>query len=241
MLYLFCGSDTTETRNRVDTFVSRTKDEGRHADVFTVREDSVEESALCELAYGQGLFDKQYITVLYELGSSSETRDLITRLVPLFANSANIFVMAESTLDAKLKKHISAHAQQVKEYNTPAQQKSNASPSVFLLADALGRRKRKEAWTLLHKLVYAGISAEQIHGVLFWQIKTMLLIKKGGDHAASQAGAKPFVVQKTKRFLKNYTEQELSQLLHEWTSAYHSVRSSGGNLGDKIERILLTI
>ena len=46
-------------------------------------------------------------------------------------------------------------------------------------------------------------------GIIFWQLKVMFQVL--GSQNASQAGLKPFVFNKAKGYLKNYSEKELKK------------------------------
>ena len=63
--------------------------------------------------------------------------------------------------------------------------------------------------------------AEEQHGILFWQVKTMLLVASG-----ETKGLKPFVVSKARKFTQNYSDNELRRLSDKLVTIYHDARSA---------------
>ena len=47
--------------------------------------------------------------------------------------------------------------------------------NVFGIADAFSNRNKIEAWILYREAVSQGIPPEEISGIIFWKIKTMIL------------------------------------------------------------------
>ena len=78
------------------------------------------------------------------------------------------------------------------------------------MAEALASRDKKRSWGLFHELLDSGFSAEEIIHTLFWQVKTMLsnYVSKN----ATDAGVKPFVYSKTKKYINKYSIEDLKKL-----------------------------
>ena len=77
----------------------------------------------------------------------------------------------------------------------------------------MGKRDKKGAWAEYQKVLKEGLVPEEIHGILFWQIKTMLLASS--SKSSVEADLNPFVFKKAKEFSKNYSEDELKKCLHD--------------------------
>jgi len=66
---------------------------------------------------------------------------------------------------------------------------------------------------LYQKAKLNNVSDEEVHGILFWQIKNMLLSFDAKD--AEAAGLNDFVFRKSLGFTKNYSYNELKKLLRD--------------------------
>lgn len=85
--------------------------------------------------------------------------------------------------------------------------KSEIHPSIFALVDALGERDIKKATTLLHQLLSEGQSETYILSMIAYQFRNLLLVLDG-----STSGLHPFVLEKTKRQLKNFDKKQLKNI-----------------------------
>ena len=89
--------------------------------------------------------------------------------------------------------------------------------SAFALADAFGKRNKKDAWILYRKAIDRGEAAEALHGMLFWKVKTMIL--SGGS--------------------VSWKKEELYQVLDELVTLYHESRRGNGELETRLEAFLV--
>jgi len=117
--------------------------------------------------------------------------------------------------------------------------RSRAEFNVFALADALGSRKRKEAWILYQKALAAGVSAEEIFFKLVWQVKSMLMASRTKD--VSETDMKIFPYNKAKSFLKNFQFGELEKLSESLVIGHILARRGQGEIETLIEKTLLSL
>ena len=120
-----------------------------------------------------------------------------------------------------------------------ARARVDADFNVFALTDALGERDRKKLWTLYQRAKYAEVSPEEIHGILFWQVKSMLLAKNAKN--AEEAGLKPYPFKKSVGFLKHYTGGEVEHLSRKLLSVSHDARRGLHDFDIALERFVLNI
>lgn len=111
--------------------------------------------------------------------------------------------------------------------------------NIFTLTDALGSRKKKEAWILYQKALAAGISAEEIFFKLAWQVKSMLLVSRTKE--IGETDMKTFPYNKAKSFLKNFKSGELDKLSEDLVTGYILVRRGQGEMETLIEKTLLSL
>ena len=134
---------------------------------------------------------------------NEEIKEFILDKIKNIAESDNIFILLEEKVDKKTLTKIEKHAQKIQEFSSVIKkEKERTKP--FGLTDALGRRDKKGAWAEYQKVLKEGLVPEEIHGILFWQIKTMLLASS--SKSSVEADLNPFVFKKAKEFSKNYSE-----------------------------------
>jgi DNA polymerase III delta subunit len=109
--------------------------------------------------------------------------------------------------------------------------------NIFAFTDALGARKKKDAWVLYQKALAAGLSAEEVFWKMVWQVKTLLLAKKTSN--AEEAGMKDYPYSKAKGYLKNFKEGELEQLSETLVVGYHQTRRGGPETETFLEKTIL--
>ena len=66
------------------------------------------------------------------------------------------------------------------------------------------------------------VSDEEMHGILFWGTKNMLLCKKA--KSVTETGLSSFVYRKTKSYSNNYSEDELTNISNKLVKMYHFAR-----------------
>jgi DNA polymerase III delta subunit len=151
-----------------------------------------------------------------------------------FANADTPVIMTASGLDAETKKKIPKNAAvETFEVKTEGE---GASQSTFALTDAYVKGDRKQTWVLYRRFIEGGASAEEIHGILSWQVRALVLASK--TKSATEAGLKPFVYTKAKSALSRMNMQP-EIVSRELVSLYHQSRMGQGSLEDLLEVFLL--
>jgi DNA polymerase III delta subunit len=229
MIYFLYGDTTEESRREVNRKASALAAElirkKPDASLFTLTSDNWNDAAIDEYTSSQGLFEHKYIVLMKNVLSA-----LFLEKIDLFASSPNIFIMAESGIDKATLKKIEKKAEKVQEIKGSvvdvasadgkiATKRSARDFNIFDLADALGERDKKRLWILYRQAVDAGKADEEIHGILFWQVKSIILASRSAS--ATEAGLKPFVYSKSKRYAEHFTSTELVHILERLVSIYH--------------------
>ncbi len=111
--------------------------------------------------------------------------------------------------------------------------------NIFALTDAIGGRKKKEAWIIYRKALAAGLTVEEIFFKVVWQIKSMLIASR--TKSVSETDMKPFPYDKAKSFLKNFKPGELEKISENLVIGYSEVRRGKGDLETFIEKTLLSL
>ncbi|MBI1974550.1 MAG: hypothetical protein HYS51_01715 [Candidatus Zambryskibacteria bacterium] len=134
---------------------------------------------------------------------------------------------------------VDVNLQETEESESLPLDKKGREFNIFAFTDAVGARKKKNAWLFYQEALLAGVSAEEIFFKLFWQTKSMLLALK--TKSAAEADMKPFPYSKAKSFLKNFSSSELINLQTSLVVDYHKARRGEGEIETLVEKILLKL
>ena len=239
MLYLLHGTDTGRGREKLGSLLESLYKKKPDASVMRIDDEGFDASALDELISGQGLFERKQIIVFDNVFRNTVAMEAISQSLKDIASSQNIFIVFEETLDKKTLSKFQKHAEKIQEFDKKDLGSAKKPFDIFSLTDALGKRDKKKLWILYQKARMHNISNEEVHGILFWQVKSMLLA--GSAPNAKEAGLNPFVYRKATQFQKNYSDSELKTLSAVLISLYHDARRGIHDLGISLERFVLDI
>ena len=231
MLYLIYGNDFEKARGKARELIADLQKRKPNAEVFRLEDEMVSAGKLDELSGGQGLFERKYIVFADNVFRSAEAKEIVLKKLKSLADSENVFIFLEDELGKADLKELEKFAKKVQKFSGATNKEKPFN--VFSLTEKLGRRDKRGLWILYQKALAEGLAPEEIHGILFWQIKAML--------AAEESGLKPFVFQKSRVFAKNYSLAELKNLSSKMVAVYHNSRRIGPDLDVALERLILEI
>ena len=237
MLYLIHGNDFEKARGKARELIVALQKKKPGAEVFRLEDEIVSDGKLVELAGSQGLFERKYLVFADNVFRSEEAKEIVFNKLDQLAASENIFIFLEDELNKTDLKELEKFAEKIQQFSGTL--KKEKPFNIFSLTEALGRREKRGLWILYQKALAQGLAPEEIHGVLFWQIKAMLAAVLG--KTAEEAGFKPFVFQKSRGFAKNYSAEELKNLSAKMVVVYHNARRRGPDLDVALERLILEI
>jgi len=241
MIYALYGNDTQTSRKKLHTLLEGLCKKRPDAEYFHITSENVSEFNIEELISSQGLFEQKYIVVLDNLfegkGKENSTKDELLKVLKEMQKAEHIFIFLEGKLDKKTVARFEKHAEKIQECSVEEKKKERFN--TFSLTDALGKRDRKGLWTLYQKARIENIADEEIHGILFWQVKSMLLALQSGS--AQDAGLNPFVFNKSKGFLRNYSKEELQSISQKLVSISHNARRGIHEFDTALERFILSV
>jgi hypothetical protein len=177
-----------------------------------------------------GLFGDKEIYVLHSVARVLDIKNILAG----YSESENIFIFSEDTITKPITKEFEKYTSNIHDFGKEEKSNERKLP-VFNLADELGRRDKKNLWLLFQELA-GKVSAEEIHGILFWGIKNMMLVKT----SPTNPGLAPFVYTKTKKYADNYSVEELQNLSRNFTHIFHT-RDTYNTLDIDIEKIILSL
>lgn len=238
MIHFFYGENSTKAREEMHSFLDTLFVKNPDAPMFEMNAESWSEEKFGELLASRGLFGGGSVIVLDSLLQDIDAEGTVLEKLKEMKDSPNIFVIIEGKLTKVTAERVAKKTETTQE-STVEKIAKKIEFDRFALSDALGRRSKKDAWVLLQKSFDAGGVAEEIHGMLFWQVKSMILAVS--SKTAGEAGLNPFVFRKSLSFAKNFTEEELKNLSSRLVSIYHEARRGGDELGMALEKFVLSI
>lgn len=238
MIYLIHGNDSTGVRKKLHELLAALAVKKPNAEVFRVTTENWSREQLDELVGSQGLFEHKYIVVLDSLLPNKEISEVFFEKIDELKESDNAFILVEGAILAAPLAKIEKRATKTWEVEFKEQKKKEAF-NVFALTDALGRKDKKTLWTGYNKAILNGSEPEELHGLLFWQVKSMLMAIDAKD--AESAGQKPFVWSKSKGFLNNFTKSELEALSASLVDIYHRSRRGLLDFDVALEKYILSM
>ena len=242
MIQVFYGADTDGVLSKTKEAVSLFRSKEPEATLVVFEDDRFDEAGFLELVSGgQGLFMPRCAVLFKRVFDNPEAKEAILSRIDDMKKAEHIFIFSEKKLDASttaLFKKVGATMSECpgKEKNMPEK-----SFVLFAPADAFGKRDKKKAWAIFHEEMAKGSAPESLHGMLFWQIKNMLLASEHSEEECACAGMKPFVFGKAKTAAKNFSNEELRSLSAAVVLLYHRAHEGDGDLETAIEKFILSI
>ncbi len=234
MFYVIFGTDTKKSRSKLKGLLALAKKKRPEAELFRLTSENFSLGALEELLVSRGLFEEKYTTVLDMVFENKEHKSDVLSRIKEMKESSQIFLILEGVLDAETKKKLEKYAEKMEEHTLVKEEKKDTQ--IFALTDYIAGRRAKEAWRLYTKLLSTGYAAEEIHGLIFWQVKNILLSYKGGQ---KETGLAPFVYSKAKTAQKFFAETELRTHLRTLLEMTHAVRTGRGELSIMLEKWII--
>jgi len=231
MLNLFYGNDTIAVRQKAHAFT----EEKKGVKIVRIEVENYTQGIFADIVGAMSLFGEKALYVIDTPSGKTEMYDDVISHLEAFATSDNTFVIIEEALLAPQKKKFQKYAETMEECKAAASERFNA----FGMADCLARKDKKTFWLQLQDAKRAGLSAEEIIGTLWWQLKSMRLAKL--TTSASQAGMKDFPYNKAKRALSTFKEGELEQLSQSLLAVYHEGHLGTVDIDIALERWVLTL
>lgn len=244
MFYFLYGKDYEKARAKASELIDSMKKKKPDAEVFVLDADNWQENQLHEFIESQGLFEKKFIVFAKRLFEKKEVKEVVLEKLAEIKLSQNVFVFLEGVVDTPTLKLIEKSAERIQEFakSTSAQAFGSAGLegfNLFTLADALGEKDKKKLWVLYQKAIRQEASPEELSGILFWQVKNLLIAREAAS--AQEAGLSPFVFSKSKRFSRNFSLEELQGLAFHLISLYHDAHRGMADFEAGLEQFVLSI
>ncbi len=236
MLYFLYGADKEKARGKARELISGLQKKKPDATLFRISSENFNVSQLDELLLGQGLFVSKSIIFFDGVFGEAEHKETVVLKLADIADSPNIFIFLEGKVDKPTLSQICKHTENVYKFGEESVEKSQKD---YAFTDAFGARDKKKLWILFQKEIKKGKKSEELHGLLFWQIKSMILAEVSAT--PETAGLHPFVFSKNRQFVKNYGKGKLLKLLKDLAVLYHNAHRGATDFEIGLEHFLLSL
>lgn len=229
MLKVFIGEGEEALKMFMD---EREKISNVHEEV-RISSESWSEAVLAYLLEGEDLFGEKKIIFLEGILEDDSLKDFFFSRLRQASESENYFFVREKKVLADDKRKLSSFGEV---FSSGEKGTKTERFNAFVLADLLLSKKKKELWIAYREALEAGITPEEICGILFWQMKTLLLASwgKGNDLA-------PYALMKAKRALQTFPLEEAEEKLRDLLFLYHEARTGRFTLESGLERFILSL
>lgn len=232
MLHVFFGNNPIAVRQKAYAYISLLEEKG--AQLVRIDEDTYASGIIADAVGAVSLFGDTNIYLIDTPSSLGELNDQVHEFAQAMSESATEFVVIEGPLLVAQKKPYQKYATLEESKGSPLERFN-----VFALADALSRRDKKTLWIGLCEAKAQGLSAEEIIGTLWWQLKTLRLASQTKN--AEEAGMKDFPYSKAKRSLHNFKAGDLEHLCLSLLSLYHQGHQGETDIDMALEEWSLTV
>lgn len=231
MLQLYFGTDLSTVREKAFSAAEVVAASGTR--ITRIESEQFSSGLIANLLGATSLFGEREI---YVLDTPSDDAAFYTEVVQHAAElgeSANQFILIEAALLAPERKKFEKHASVIVESKREGAERFD----VFKMAEALSKRDKKSLWVLLQEAKRAGLSAEEIVGTLWWQLKTLRLAAL--TKSADEAGMKEFPYSKAKRALGGFKPGELDTISANLLRVYHDGHGGVRDINEGLEEWVL--
>jgi len=239
MLYLIYGTNTEKARKKANRLLNILI--AKKPDVTAIRVDAehFERGEILERASGQSLFESKIVVLYDTVLENAEAKEEIEDNLQKLKDSQNIFILLQGKLDKKTVNKLTRYTEKTEEHAEEKENKDISSFKIFDLSDALLARNKRALWVLYQKGKFNNTRAEEMHNILNWGAKTMLLASVSKN--AEEAELNPFVYRKAKQGSHKYSQRELKQLSLSLVSLYHNSHRGKHTLDTALERFILSV
>lgn len=239
MLYLLHGENKIKAREKAVELIESLRLKKPDASYQKIETDDFSNDLLEELISGQGLFENKKIVYFDSVCENKEFKEFVLSKLARIAESENILIFLEGKLDKASLTKFEKKAKKVQVFKDGGEKEFKNEFNIFSLTDAFGRRDRKTLWTLYVKALSVGKSAEEVHGILFWQLKSIFLAKEMNN--AEDAGMASFAYSKAKSFSSFFKKDELLNFSKDMVAVYNDARTGNIEFEIGLEQFILSV
>lgn len=239
MILFIYGDDTKKVREKTTATVDGLLLKQKDASVFRIDAGSWDLSYVNELLNAQGLFLPKYVIVFSFISENKEFFAELLTLLKEMKSAEHICIIAEGEITEKNKEKIKKSAEKSQEFSIKKSPIVNfkKEPPTFAFATSFANREFQKTEKYLHELLNLKLAPEEIHGVLWWQMKSVKLASSA--QSAVGAGLNPFVFKNAKHSSEKWNPEDLDQVLNSLFEMYHQAHRGKIDFYNAIERLVV--
>ncbi len=240
MLTCILGTNTdAKSKHLKDAIVSLEK---KHDGIQILRmtpQDVVHGTIESYVRHSTDLFAQKTIIVLPYLFEEGVEYFSNTLLSDMHASS-NYFFIVDHDVPKETKAFLLK--QKIPLQNESEVKKKIPEITPFKITDALILRDKKKAWVTLTQFQTVGVSIESIIGIIFWQIKILLIVKESSSvEYLLPLDLKPFTLSQAKKGTQKYTIEELHHMAYLFGTLISRARRNNNDPYIEFEKSILTL
>lgn len=234
---VFLGDDTKRAREALRRALDEEKKENPDAIVTRFDDLSFDRMLLHEALANVSLFGGKNIVVIDGVLDHEAGEEFYAMLPDALKDITNLVLIRETSPAKELCK-LFADIGEVREFTL---KKATEKTNDFAIANAVAAKDKRSAWVLFAKLKRSGAAMEEVHGRIFWAVKTLYLCKTETRDEATRSGVKEFTYHNYEPWAKRFLLPELKYKLAELKEMYHAAHEGDGDLALSLERFLLKL
>jgi hypothetical protein len=239
MIRIFTGTDNKKAKIELNKAVKMTGHDSTRA-IHHFSDVNFEPTSAIEAISSASLFFDVNIVIFEGIFAVSGGSEFLLKSAKQLCESKNDIFIFEEKIPADLLEALSKGSIV---YDYPLKKASFTGEKFnnFAIANALAARDKRAAWVSYQSGIRAGAKAEELHGVVSWGVKTMLITRDRTREESVAAGVSQNSYGQYKNGSKNYLSGELEEMLGELKDMYHDSHSGGPELEQQLEQFLLKI
>lgn len=238
MIFFYYGTDREKIQKTSRATFEALQKKKPDASFVSYNAETLDENVLRDITSSQGLFERKVVARITDVMEDKEKAEMVLKFLKEMKETENIIVWSEGEMRKADLEKIKKNSEKTEEFGVK-EKSVKKFPDIFKITDAIGDKDKKTAWALLVKEFQKGTASEELHGTIFWQIKSILIAKK--TKTPDEAGLNPYVYSKAKSFAKNWTEEELNKAVSDLVDMYHKAHRGEVDFEVSLEKWVLSI
>ena len=241
MLYLIHGTNTNKVRAKQKELIGIMQSKQPNVSLYKITSENWTDTILDELLSSQGLFLTKYIVALDRVLEDKEINPSVMGVLKELKESDHAWIIVEEKVSAVNLKKLEKFVFKSFDFNDGGNSADEKKQRVnaFNFAEQFASKNKVGAWSEFLKLRAAELAGEEIHGVLWWQMKSVYLAKF--CKSVDDTGLTPYSYQKSLRFSKVWETKEINIMLDRLVEMYHEAHRGNSDLLVGLESLSLSL